>query len=438
MAPAALERIATWIIRHTTAIPAVPPFVILGHGKAHLAFTSLTDAVAAAASGDTIEVRGDGPFVTPPISINAKALTIRAAAGFQPTIELAPKDADTNAPLLWTNAALVLEGLHLERISHANVWKPGMEPYVTAWSVGAPLQVVNCLFCQKGGTACVYADKESAVCDLRNCAFLTPDAAVWWWCGVGGRLHMANCLHNGFHSLVVTYRGPLHDVAIDLKHNTFAANDVLLFCLVAPGIATHAGGTANAISLNASENVFYSLGALLQFNQTPEFLANHKELQPNEAKDLLRRLVRWHDERNAYAPSLSTAYRGPENGPNGGAPESHYAVFTKANLNQPVGEFKTLEDWLRFWGIARGSSLQKAARSSAADLFGRVRTSSAEKVSPADFRLQPGSLGYQAGKDGRDLGADVDLVGPGPAYERWKKKSDYQEWLKEAGTTRWK
>jgi hypothetical protein len=27
----------------------------------------------------------------------------------------------------------------------------------------------------------------------------------------------------------------------------------------------------------------------------------------------------------------------------------------------------------------------------------------------------------------------VDLVGPGEAYERWKKTPDYQEWLKETG-----
>ena len=33
----------------------------------------------------------------------------------------------------------------------------------------------------------------------------------------------------------------------------------------------------------------------------------------------------------------------------------------------------------------------------------------------------------------QDLGADVDLVGPGPAYERWKKTPEYQQWLKDSG-----
>ena len=58
--------------------------------------------------------------------------------------------------------------------------------------------------------------------------------------------------------------------------------------------------------------------------------------------------------------------------------------------------------------------------------LGRLKSSP-----PDDFRLRPDSAGYRAGKDGKDLGADVDLVGPGPAYERWKKTPEYQQWLKD-------
>jgi formylglycine-generating enzyme required for sulfatase activity len=56
-----------------------------------------------------------------------------------------------------------------------------------------------------------------------------------------------------------------------------------------------------------------------------------------------------------------------------------------------------------------------------------------QTVTAADFRLRPDSAGYRAGPDGKDLGADVDLVGPGPAYERWKTTPEYQQWLKETG-----
>jgi hypothetical protein len=56
-----------------------------------------------------------------------------------------------------------------------------------------------------------------------------------------------------------------------------------------------------------------------------------------------------------------------------------------------------------------------------------------EKLSAEDFRLRSDSAGYKAGKGGKDLGADVDLVGPGPAYERWKWTPEYQQWLKDTG-----
>jgi hypothetical protein len=53
------------------------------------------------------------------------------------------------------------------------------------------------------------------------------------------------------------------------------------------------------------------------------------------------------------------------------------------------------------------------------------KTAPAEKPSPGDFRV------HESGDKGP--GADVDLVGPGPAYERWRKTPAYQEWLKDTG-----
>jgi hypothetical protein len=60
-------------------------------------------------------------------------------------------------------------------------------------------------------------------------------------------------------------------------------------------------------------------------------------------------------------------------------------------------------------------------------------TAAPERTASDDFRLRPDSAGYRAGKDGKDLGADIDLVGPGEAYERWKKTPDYRQWLEESG-----
>jgi hypothetical protein len=49
-----------------------------------------------------------------------------------------------------------------------------------------------------------------------------------------------------------------------------------------------------------------------------------------------------------------------------------------------------------------------------------------------DFHLAPGSPGKGKAAGGKDQGADVDLVGPGPAYQRWLKSDDYRQWRKKA------
>jgi hypothetical protein len=83
----------------------------------------------------------------------------------------------------------------------------------------------------------------------------------------------------------------------------------------------------------------------------------------------------------------------------------------------------TLAGWQRL-GKAGDSGSAGAIRYEGGDVFAGM-TNTPERVTPADFRLRGDSAGYRAGRDGKDLGADVDLVGPGPAYERWKKTPQY-------------
>jgi hypothetical protein len=71
----------------------------------------------------------------------------------------------------------------------------------------------------------------------------------------------------------------------------------------------------------------------------------------------------------------------------------------------------TVEAEVRF----RGSVRQKAA-------------GTPQQLAAADFRLADDSPGKGAGPGGRNPGAAVDLVGPGPAYESWKKTADYPAW----------
>src|SRR5262249_5915809 len=70
---------------------------------------TLKDAVDLAESGDTIEIRGDGPFLCEPADAGTKALCIRAGDGFRPVL----LGGKAKAPTLTTNGPLVLEGLDM-------------------------------------------------------------------------------------------------------------------------------------------------------------------------------------------------------------------------------------------------------------------------------------------------------------------------------------
>jgi hypothetical protein len=405
-----------------TAEPAAPFVILSKDGKAEAKFDSLADGVSAAQSGDTIEIRGDGPFVTTPISITDIPLTIRAAAGFRPVLKLADQSAGSDAPLLYANASLVLEGMELHRVSQ-KPWQPGIPLRCTVWSMKAPLRIANCLFYQRGGTVCVYSDKGAASCEVRNCAFLTTDGAVTWWPTSSGQLILENCLHPGYHALVIPYRGPMKDISVKLKRNTFVTESLLLLSLVNAGPEEKTALLAapnRPISFDTSENILVGASTLLQFDQTQEFLAGNKALTPDEAESLLLRLIGWQDRQNLYGPAGRS-----------------YVMLTSHHF-EPCLKVASWGAWRKLWGNANeAQSIHNQVFHRAGGLRARAKFS-LDKLTLGEFRLADGSPGKGAGPGGKDLGADVDLVGPGAAYERWKKTPEYQDWLRKLAGAVWK
>src|SRR5262249_38845130 len=105
-----------------TPIPlekAAEPFVLPARGgKAEHAFATLAWAVGAAASGDTIEVRGDGPFWVEATGLRVdKPLTICAGAGYRPVFKLAQAlpGQVRNKHIFEIYAPITLEGLTFDR-----------------------------------------------------------------------------------------------------------------------------------------------------------------------------------------------------------------------------------------------------------------------------------------------------------------------------------
>ncbi|MBY0229173.1 MAG: hypothetical protein K2W96_07850, partial [Gemmataceae bacterium] len=86
--------------------------------------------------------------------------------------------------------------------------------------------------------------------------------------------------------------------------------------------------------------------------------------------------------------------------------------------------------WMAYWGGSESGALQGRFVYAGGDLGARGRPDPA-RLTPDDFQLAAASPGQGKG-GGKDLGADVNLVGPGAAYERWKTTPEGRAWRAEA------
>jgi hypothetical protein len=136
-----------------------------------------------------------------------------------------------------------------------------------------------------------------------------------------------------------------------------------------------------------------------------------------DAEELVKRLVAWHEQRNAYVVG-----------------KLHFLDIALGEKDN-IWKCKNVEEWEEFWGIRESGSLEGLVQFEGGDLAKKAMNSPATLV-PADFRLAEGSIGKGARADGKDLGADVDLVGPDPAYEKWKQTDAYKQWLRDTGQER--
>jgi hypothetical protein len=161
------------------------------------------------------------------------------------------------------------------------------------------------------------------------------------------------------------------------------------------------------IRIKTSETVFPGPRIVLQISAKQ----NEVDLSPDDALALTKRHLRWSEANNLYHP---------KNGPLG--------------ISSEPG-IKITQEWHKFWGIAKKGSLQGKLTFFGDDRIAKM-AEEPSSISPADFRLAPGTIGRNVGPGGRDLGPDVTLIGPGEPYDRWRKTPEYQEWLRPKGGDR--
>jgi serine/threonine protein kinase len=381
-------------------------FVLLGgQGVAARKFDTLGEAVVGASEDDTIEVRGNGPFAIEHFAFEHR-LTVRAGPGFWPVFTAHPQQELPSENLLVSYSPLRLEGLEFRCSAKA---------YRILYAVG-PIWIANCRFLiPTQGRICIEGEDA---CVVRNCEVLSGGAALAIRCNSDATSDISNCILVG-HINLEEYdisRG----TTIRFAGNTFVSTFTNTFfhglhpmnlpqdhVRNHPGKRVHVAATQNII---ASRNGAFCLGQNERFQ--PRFDAN-------AAEAWIPRRVKWSEERNIYRPVKSYITS---------------AVIRAENStdNIPLTRGRDFSDWNRFWGLKDTGSSEGVIRFEGGDLLAKVVDDGA-KLTPEDFRLRADSAGYRAGKDGKDLGADVDLVGPGKAYERWKTMPEYQQWLRDTG-----
>ena len=242
---------------------------------------------------------------------------------------------------------------------------------------------------------------------FRNCEFLATEGNFGGHHGPDARVSIENCVYlNGWGALGSTYDDPawLRDISFQVERSTFVGAYSLEVRLHGP-----LPQASQPIRLQVARCIF-DVPNVLCFNQTRAFADKAAVLEPAEAEAMLRRRLEWQGECNLFARGSAS-------------------VGWHALKPQPPHGPKSLEEWKRFWETAEADSLEGTVRFQGGNLLSRTEQS-LDGLTPDDFRLRPDS----AGPDGKDLGADVDLVGPGPAYERWKQTPEYQKWLRELAT----
>jgi hypothetical protein len=373
------------------------PFVLPARGqRLEVGFDTLAEAAAEAEPGDTVEIRGNGPFVGPPLVLD-RPLTIRAGAGYRPVLRMNP---ESTGWYLQSAASLVLEGLDLDGWTTPAEEKK-YRPLLACG--GQVLLVANCRLRVRGPSQCIQ--NGAGRCEVRNCEFFcVPWQALTWVLPATGSLAVDNCLFIRCWLGIEMDTAVPRSISARLTRNTWAGS---AFALEVRLYKTDLPGAVRPVRLDVKDNVF-------QYTQT--FTFSHQwldtPLTAGETEVLSKRLLAWNEKGNVYPhtlPLFTFARRGRD------IPGS-----------QPI---KDLADWRKFWDVKGDSgSSQAVVRFAGAGLENRLNAEP-EKVVPEDFRLRPDS-------PGRGKGADVSLVGPGKAYERWKKTKEYALWQKQAGQLR--
>ena len=359
--------------------PAVPVFRLLPQ---NIRVDTWEEAIAAASSGDTVEISIDGPFVVDPVELHDKALIVRATEGCRPVLEL----GDSTAPsMIRSSADLLLEGLELRRKSNDRR-RPGktLAPSLVDCQRGA-LRATNCRFVHDGveRATCIFA-AWSAHLEICNCEFYST-------CGPGitgrpkGPFIIRNNVFAGEKAIMIQYPKDGERV-VQLSNNSIVAREAV-------GVNAVTSHTPlRRLQILAYENLF-DVDALV-------FFASGRPSRISAAERLRGAMV-WRGADNQYCV--------------------RQAFLRSANRLQSQLELPRASDWNSHCD-GTDVGMRERARIFSPSLAESLRT-------PLELNAQRFAveMGDDTAESNATAGAALDRVGP-DAYVAFQRSEDYVQW----------
>jgi len=375
---------------------ATPPgFTIEGQAQ-H--FATLAAAIADAEDGETIEVHGNGPFLTPPLAIEGKRLTIRPAADSQPVFLAESQGETLSKPFVQTDSDLRLEGLEVRWSMEVPLGRS--EPDFLARCIIAAtrgkLRVAHCRVISVTSdrfNACVGGSCREL--SLKDCHLLAKDdIGVFWGTEPGARLNLEGCLLEnriGVSILPDAGSASANSAQARLTHNTIAASRGLQLMLEGP--------PRQPVPINARHNLL-DCEHLFSLNLVRPPRSGKNVAKLENLTGLLQLNAAWSERANVHRAGMNYIVRGVMARP---------ASFA-------AGDIQTLPAWLELWKLPADASI-------AGDIHFEPR---ADAASLAPLVLA--AVDSPTGQVPADVGARASQVGPGAAYRAWRSSREYAAW----------
>lgn len=337
---------------------------------------TLGAAAAAAPDGAVIEIFGDASWETHPVSVEGKALTIRAAGNGVPVL----RSVSETAPMISSDSELNLEGLILE---HSVRPKKGVPSLVLA--TRSPLSLRRCRLLsphrpRESGLAPMVGVLDCALLKLSDVEFQAKYSYGVGFLNDGIAEPCDVQLEN------VVYLGPMFLMLVENRTSIeeealrkLEARIVMRHCTVLSGTLIHvaSAGAVYPITVTVEKNAFdCEVGLLTSVGNSP---------------DAARGFLRWIDRENVYAVPTDMFFgqgRGTFGNP-------------MPRTRAPSRGWDDLKEW---WGLERGGSKR----------VGRIFTEATRERFSKSESFELGSLEfaeeYQA--ESGNAGADLNRVGP--------------------------